>query len=151
MSQIRSASRDIQGKRIEKILFWLIVTLTIFGAAITIIFGILAFVNPGMVSPDKTMNPAATFFAHHFAGRNFVIALMMLLPLALREKRLWVFALFLRGLVEAYDGIFEIIETKAAVPGVIFLIYSVLFIASARYVLKLKNNPLEKSISTERR
>jgi hypothetical protein len=129
--------------RIERILFWVIVAFTIFGATITVVFGIFAFVKPGLVSPNPTMNPAAVFFAHHFAGRNFVIALMMVWPLVLREKKLWVFALFLRGLVEGYDGLFEILETQAMMPGVMFVVYAVLFVASAWYILKLRSNPLE--------
>lgn len=124
-------------EKTKKITLGLIVALTLYGAAVTVVFGLLAFINPAMISPDKTMNVAALFYANHFAARNMVIALLMLLPLLLKDKRLWAFAMLIRGMTESMDSILELIETRRPFPGLIFAVFAVLFLASAVYLFRI--------------
>lgn len=91
----------------DKLIYRLIIALTVFSAMGLTFFGLAGLFSPGKLLPAGTVvSEGITTYAHHMGARNLSIVILMVAALVLQSRRMLGYMLLLNGLIQAFDGVF---------------------------------------------
>lgn len=112
-------------------LAWWLPTIVVLGALLIATGGVVALAHPAMlVSPHDEINGAVHIYAGYLATRNLVLAVMLLVALSLRAKRVLGNLMVLTAFIQLLDAFMDCVEGRwVIVPGV--LIFGVIFLIAA--------------------
>ena len=123
---------DLEGKRkdvgtsrlpLESPAPWWVYGIVGLGAVLLGAGAVIALVHPAMlVSPHDQINEAVRIYAGYFAARNLGLAILLLVALGLRARKMLHSLMLLTGFIQVLDAILDCVEARWAVlPGVVVL------------------------------
>ncbi len=113
---------------------WWLVASVVVGALLMGAGGLIALLKPAMlVSPGDEITGAVRVYASYLVSRNLALAIMLLLALTLRARRVLGGLMFLTAVIQLLDAGLDAIEGRwPIVPGV--LVFGVVFFIGAAWL-----------------
>jgi hypothetical protein len=110
---------------------WWVNAIVVLGAVLLGAGAVIALMHPIMlVSPHDQINEAVRIYAGYFAARNLGLAILLLVTLALRARKMLGSLMLLTAFIQVVDAAIDCFEGRwAVVPGVIVL--GIIFFAGA--------------------
>jgi hypothetical protein len=129
--QETSKRRVEAGGSVESGMAWWVGGIAVLGAILLGAGAVIALVHPGMlVSPHDPINEAVRIYAGYFAARNFALAILLLVALCLRARKMLASLMLLTAFIQLLDAVIDCFEGRwAVIPGVIVL--GIIFFAGA--------------------
>ncbi len=109
---------------------WWVSLVVILGAALTVTGAVISKVDPTLLTGGNPMNDAARVYADYLFARNLAVAVMLLLLLAVRARRMLAGFMALAALIQVVDILDDL--TRGAfvlVPGLI--VFAIVFLLGA--------------------
>ena len=108
-------------------------TVVVLGAVLMATGALIAILRPGLLaSPQDDINSAVHVYAGYLFSRNLALAIMLLVALSLRQRRILNTLIVLTAFIQMLDACLDFVEGRwAIVPGVV-IFGLVFFIASWR-------------------
>ena len=120
---------DSQTSQTQHIPWWVIIVV-ILGAALLATGAIISKIDPTLLTDNTPMNDAGRVYADYLFARNLPLALMLLLLLATRARRMLAGFMTLVAFIQVFDSINDL--TRGAfvlVPGL--LVFALVFLLGA--------------------
>ncbi len=109
---------------------WWVSTVVILGAVLTVAGAVISKVAPTMLTSGNAMTDAARVYADYMFARNLPLAVMLLLLLALRARRMLAGFMVLTALIQIVDVINDLARGAfLLVPGL--LVFAIVFLVGA--------------------
>ncbi|HEY7358774.1 MAG TPA: hypothetical protein VH590_19965, partial [Ktedonobacterales bacterium] len=104
--------------------------IVLLGVALTVTGALISKVDPTLLTGSSPMNDAARVYADYLFARNLAVALLLLLLLATRARRMLAGFMVLSALIQVID-IFDDLARGAfvLVPGL--LVFAIVFLLGA--------------------
>jgi len=109
---------------------WWISTVVILGAVLTATGAVISKVDPTLLTNGGPITDAARVYADYLFARNLPLAVMLLLLLATRARRMLAGFMVLTALIQMVDVINDLIRGDfSLVPGL--LLFAIVFLVAA--------------------
>ena len=125
-----SASDDRNAPHLGAHIPWWVTLVVLLGAALLTAGAIISKLAPTMLTNGNSMTDAAQVYADYLFARNVPLALMLLVLLALRSRRMLAGFMVLIALIQLLDGVNDFVRGDVLlVPGV--LLFALVFVIGA--------------------
>jgi hypothetical protein len=113
---------------------WWVSTIVILGALLTAVGAVISKVAPTMLTGGDAMTDAARVYADYMFARNLPLALLLLLLLAIRARRMLAGIMVLLAFIQIFDVINDLARRAfVLVPGL--LIFAIVFLLGASQLI----------------
>lgn len=127
-------------RSIQHIPLWIAIVV-ILGALLTLTGAILSKANPTFITNGNPMTETARVYADYMFARNLALAVMLLMLLAIRARRMLAGFMVLIALIQMIDVADDLIRGAfLLVPGLV--VFAIIFVIGAR---QLFGEPIWKS------
>ena len=125
----QSANNPVQSQTVRGIPLWVAIVVVL-GALLTATGAVISKVDPTMLTNGGPMTDAARVYADYLFARNLSLAIMLLLLLALKARRMLAGFMVLIALIQVLDVINDLIRGDYLLaPGL--LVFAIVFSAGA--------------------
>ncbi len=123
------ANNPVQSQVVGRIPLWVAIVVVL-GALLTVTGAVISKVDPTMLTNGGPMTDSARVYADYLFARNLSLALMLLLLLALKARRMLAGFMVLIALIQVLDVINDLIRGDYLLaPGL--LLFAIVFSAGA--------------------
>src|SRR5579859_6273943 len=92
---------------------WWLIGIVVLGAILLAAGAAIAFINPVMlVSPHDQITDAVRAYAGYFSARNLALAIVLLVALALRARKMLGSLMLLTGVIQLADATIDCFEGR---------------------------------------